>query len=63
LALNAGVLWLALAGAGWVSGTVGAVGAGLALGGGGLALAKAWAYPVLAAMPVLTRRHLDVWGA
>lgn len=63
LALNAGVLLLALAGAGWVSGTVGAVGSGLALGGGGLALAKAWAYPVLAAMPVLTRRHLDVWGA
>lgn len=63
LALNGGVLLLALAGAGWVSGTVGAVGAGLALGGGGLALAKAWAYPVLATMPVLSRRHLDVWGA
>lgn len=63
LSLNAGVALLALAGAGWVSDTIGAVGAGLALGGGGLALAKAWAFPVLARMPVLTRRHLDVWGA
>jgi hypothetical protein len=57
------VLLLALAGAGWVSGTVGAVGAGLALGGGGLALLKAWAFAILAELPVLTRRHLDVWGA
>jgi len=63
LSLNAGVLLLALAGAGWVSGTAGAVGAGLALGGGGLALAKAWMFPALATLPVLTRRHLDVWGA
>lgn len=63
LALNAGVLLLSLAGAGWVSGTAGAVGAGLALGGGGLALAKAWTFPALARQPVLTRRHLDVWGA
>jgi len=63
LALNAGVLVLALAGAGWVSGTVGAIGAGLALGGGGLALLKAWTFAGLAEMPVLTRRHLDVWGA
>ena len=63
LALNAGVLLLALAGAGWVSGTVGAIGAGLALGGGGLALLKAWTFAGLARLPVLTRRHLDVWGA
>jgi nitrite reductase (NO-forming) len=63
LALNAGVLLLALAGAGWASGTVGAVGAGLALGGGGLALLKAWTFARLAELPVLTRRHLDVWGA
>jgi len=63
LALNAGVLLLALAGAGWVSGIIGAVGAGLALGGGGLALVKAWSFAALARLPVLTRRHLDVWGA
>jgi hypothetical protein len=42
---------------------VGAVGAGLALGGGGLALLKAWTFAILAELPVLTRRHLDVWGA
>lgn len=63
VALNAGVALLALAGAGWVSGTVGAVGAGLALGGGGLALAKAWTFPVLGRMSGLARRHLAVWGA
>ncbi len=63
VALNAGVLLLVLAGAGWVSGAAGAVGAGLALGGGGLALAKAWLFPVLGRLPVLTRRHLEVWGA
>src|SRR3990170_1163654 len=56
LALNAGVLLLALAGAGWVSGTVGAIGAGLALGGGGLALLKAWTFAALARLPVLPRR-------
>jgi len=42
---------------------VGALGAGLAVGGGVLALVKAWAYPVMARAPVLARRHLDVWGA
>jgi nitrite reductase (NO-forming) len=63
LALNAGVLLLAFAGAGWASGTAGAIGAGLALGGGGLALLKAWTFAGLARLPALTRRHLEVWGA
>ncbi len=62
-ALNAGVALLALAAAGWAPRSVGALGAGLALGGGLLALVKAWAFPVLARAPVLGRRHLDVWGA
>src|SRR3990170_2505628 len=53
LALNAGVLLLALAGAGWVSGTVGAIGAGLALGGGGLALLQAWTLAGLPRLPGL----------
>ena len=60
--LNLGVALLVLAGTGRVSGVVGALGVGLALGGGVLALAKAWAYPLLARAPALTRRHLDVWG-
>lgn len=62
-AFNVGVALLALAGAGWVSGTAAAVGAGLALGGGGLALTKAWTFPALGRMPGLARRHLAVWGA
>jgi nitrite reductase (NO-forming) len=62
-ALNVGVALLALAGAGWVGGTVGAIGAGLALGGGGLALVKAWAFGPLGRAPVLSARQLDVWGA
>jgi nitrite reductase (NO-forming) len=63
LALNAGLVLTALRGAGWVSDTLGSIGVGLAIGGGALALVKAWAYPVLARTPVLTRRELDVWGA
>jgi nitrite reductase (NO-forming) len=61
--LNAGVALLAVAGAGWAGGTVGALGAGLALGGGGLALIKAWAFGPLGRAPVLSARQLDVWGA
>jgi nitrite reductase (NO-forming) len=62
-ALNAGVALLALAGAGWLGAATGAVGAGLALGGGGLALLKAWAFGPLGRAPVLGSRQLDVWGA
>ena len=61
--LNAGIALLALAAAGWAPGSVAALGAGLALGGGLLALAKAWAFPVLARVPMLVRRHLSVWSA
>jgi nitrite reductase (NO-forming) len=61
--LNLGIALLVLAGSGWASGAVGGLGAGLALGGGLLALGKAWAYPMLAKVPVMTRRHLEVWGA
>jgi hypothetical protein len=63
VALNAGIALLVLAAGGWAPGSVGALGVGLALGGGLLALAKAWAFPVLARAPVLTRRHLNVWSA
>jgi nitrite reductase (NO-forming) len=63
VALKAGVALLALAGAGWLGGPGGAVGAGLALGGGGLALLKAWAFGPLGRSRALAARQLDVWGA
>lgn len=63
LALNAGVLLLAIAGAGWGGGTMRAVGAGLALGGGCLGLVKAWAFGPLSRVRVLSQRRLSVWGA
>jgi len=63
IALNGGIALLVLTAAGRAPGSVGAIGVGLAVGGGVLALAKAWAYPVMAGAPVLARRHLDVWGA
>jgi nitrite reductase (NO-forming) len=62
VAMNAGIALLALTGAGWTSGAVGAVGAGLALGGGGLALLKAWAFGPLGRIPVRSARGRDVWG-
>lgn len=62
-AYNVGTALLALAGAGWVTRSAGAVGAGLALAAGGVALAKAWAFAPLARLPVLAPRHLRVWGA
>lgn len=63
LALNGGLVLMAVRGAGWTSATLGSIGVGLALGGAALALLKAWAYPALARAPALTRRELDVWGA
>jgi len=63
IALNGGVALLSLAAAGWAPGSVGALGAVLALAGGLVALAKAWTFPALARAPFLRRRHLDVWGA
>lgn len=62
-AYNLGVALLALAGAGWAPRSAGAVGAGLALASGGVALAKAWAFATIARLPVLAPRHLRVWGA
>ncbi len=60
---NLGVALMAVRGAGWVSSAAGRAGVVLALGGGGIALAKAWAFPLLSGalkrVP-LRRRHL-VW--
>jgi nitrite reductase (NO-forming) len=62
VALNVGVALLALAGAGWLGGTAGAVGAGLALAGGGIALVKAWAFVPLGRVPGVATDRLEVWG-
>lgn len=61
--LNVGVALMALSGAGWASPTLGSIGMWLALVGGGLALAKAWAFPILARSDAFTRRHAGIWGA
>jgi nitrite reductase (NO-forming) len=63
LGLNAGVALLALRAAGWVPSAAGAVGAGLALGAGGVALLKAWIFPTLGRARAFTRRERAVWGA
>jgi nitrite reductase (NO-forming) len=63
IGLNAGVALLALRAAGWVSGGVGAVGAGLALGAGAIALVKAWTFPALGRLRAFTGRERAVWGA
>lgn len=63
IALNAGLVLLALHAAGWASATFASIGAGLALGGGGIALAKAWAFAAVSRLPVLSKRQLAVWGA
>lgn len=62
-ALNAGLVLLALRGAGWVPGTAGSVGMGLTLGGGAIALLKAWTYSVLGRWPFLSARSPAAWGA
>lgn len=62
VALNAGLLLVVLHLAAWLPATAGAVGAGLALGGGAVALLKAWTFPLLARVPVLSDRQRRVWG-
>jgi nitrite reductase (NO-forming) len=63
LGSNVGVGLLLLAGADVVPAAAGWVGAGLALAGGLVALAKAWSFPALGAVPALVRRHASMWGA
>src|SRR5581483_11025957 len=61
-ALDGGLVLMALRAGGLAPEALGAVGTGLALGGAALALAKAWAFPLLARAPVLSERQLGVWG-
>lgn len=60
-ALNAGVAMLAVAASIHGASALATAGAALALLGGGMALAKAWAFPVLGRFPALTRRGRRVW--
>jgi nitrite reductase (NO-forming) len=62
-ALNAGLILLAARGAGHVGPGVANIGLVLVFAGGGMALMKAWLYPVLARAPVLTDRARVVWGS
>jgi nitrite reductase (NO-forming) len=62
VAFNLGVALLALAGAGWLGGTAGAAGTGLALAGGGIALVKAWAFGPLGRVPGVSTQRGEVWG-
>ncbi len=61
--MNLGIALLAVRAAGWTGGAVGAVGAGLALGGGAIALVKAWTFPALGRIRAFTGRQGAVWGA
>ena len=60
--LNAGLVLVAAHGLSWVGPALGGVGAAAALAGGGIALAKAWLFPIVARWPVDTDRSRSVWG-
>lgn len=60
--LNLGLLLVAGRGAGWLGATAGDLGTGLALAAGLFALGKAWLFPMLARVPIVTGRARSVWG-
>jgi nitrite reductase (NO-forming) len=59
--LNGGIAIVTASGAGWIGPTAGSVGAFLALGGGGLALLKAWTFHALGEIGVSDARGRSVW--
>lgn len=61
-ALNLGLVLLALAAGHLIGAAGGWVGAGMALASGGWALAKTWAYPAIAHLPIVARRSRETWG-
>lgn len=63
VALNLGLVILAFRSATATPGTAAALGAGLALGGGLMALIKAWAFRWIARAPVVTPRTRAMWWA
>ncbi len=62
LALNMGLIVMAMRAVGWVPDIVGVLGVGLALGGAGIALVKAWMFPFLSRHGEPTERARAVWG-
>jgi hypothetical protein len=60
--LNGGLLLLAGRAAGWLGPVPADVGVVVALAGGGMALVKAWLFPILGRGPVDTERARAVWG-
>ncbi|MGZ5297882.1 MAG: hypothetical protein ACXWEZ_13305, partial [Actinomycetota bacterium] len=60
--LNAGLVLMAVRGAGWASHAVGDAGVLMAFTGATVALAKAWLFPILGLGPVDTDRARAVWG-
>lgn len=61
-ALNAGVALLSMRAAGWLGRTAGSIGIALALGGGAIALVKAWAFPALGSAGLSDRRGEAAWS-
>ncbi len=62
LVLNAGIALMVAHVAGALGSAAWEVGLVLALGGAAVALAKAWLFPLLARLPVMSRRVRRVWG-
>lgn len=60
--LNVGLVLMAVTAAGWVGPGAGDLGLIFAFSGAGLALAKAWLFPMLSLGPVDTERARAVWG-
>ena len=60
--LNVGLALMAIRAAGWVGPSIGEIGAICAFSGAGVALVKAWLFPVLSLGPVDTERARAVWG-
>jgi len=60
--LNVGLALMAIRAAGWVGPSIGEIGVICAFSGAGVALVKAWLFPVLSLGPVDTERARAVWG-
>jgi len=60
--LNVGLVLMAVRAAGWAGPGTGDLGVILAFSGAGVALVKAWLFPILSLGPVETQRARAVWG-
>jgi nitrite reductase (NO-forming) len=59
--VNVGLALVAVSAARWVSGTVGTMGAALAIGAAAFGLGKTWLYPALALLPATRERARTLW--